>query len=546
VRRGVQGFPDKPVSAADNLGPAQNGQIGNMQVPAEDSQVPDGKSARTIREVLASRLRRGLERVSVFCVNIVKAGGGPLRGFISNSWESIVVLGILLIVFTVELNAVFHGGAQGQDFYYHRKRMLEAAKDPVKYIGSITAADPPLYHLCAGIVYRITGPKRWLHAVGIMNVVLNVGALFLLYLISRFLIQKKILRICALCFVGFLPAFAITSVVFSADAFSQLPCLLALYVAALAIFDRIAPRNALLVCTMATVFAISAKFTAISLLAAFCGGITLMFLSRRLSFKMAMKCLILYLCVTVPIALIYLYRRPYRPELYVSTAGPERLGLPGAKIQPRSAVFFRGGDLEFLDAPSHWQLARNPKNHSPSFANSNRYSYPGLLCLGIFTDVLNCFQSKNGLNPEPSEPWTGGALIGKRSDVNQDRMVIAVRSGSVFFLCILFTLPFFFVDSVRAVFQERSREHLLWLLAFLLGAAWLGFMICILPWVTGPYMAGYWLPRLVLPSIMIFGMLFFAGIDRLDFFRRNLVGGILLSLVTIQSLIQLSFLWMSG
>jgi hypothetical protein len=475
-----------------------------------------------------------------------------LSRFISNSWESIVVAVILLTVFTVEINAVFHGGAQGQDFYYHRKRMLEAAKDPVKYIVSVTDpreradADPPLYHLCAGLVYRLAGPQRWLYAVGIMNVICNIGALLLLYLLSRFLIRQRILRICALCFVGFLPAFAITSVVFSADAFSQLPCLLTLYAAALALFRRTAPRKAILVCTIATALAISAKFIAISLLAAFCGAITLMILSHHLPLKMAMKICSFYLGVTVPIALLFLFLRPHRPELYVSTAGPERLALPGAKIQLRSAVFFRAGDVQLLGAPSHWQLARNPKNQSPSFANSNRYSYPGLLCLGVFTDVLNCFQSKNGLNLEPSEPWIGGALIGKRSAANQDRMVIAVRSGSVFFLCILFTLPFFFVDSVRVVFQERSREHLLWLLAFLLGAAWLGFMICILPWVTGPYMAGYWLPRLVLPSIMIFGMLFFAGIDRLDFFRRNLVGGILLSLVTIQSLIHLSFLWMSG
>ena len=209
-----------------------------------------------------------------------------------------------------------------------------------------------------------------------MNVVFNVGALVILYLISRFLIRKKILRICALCFVGFLPAFAITSVVFSADAFSQLPCLLALYVAALAIFHRIAPRNALFVCTIATAFAISAKFIAISLLAAFCGGITLMVLSHRLPTKLAMKASLFYLCVTVPLALLFLFQRPPRPELYVSTAGPERLRLPGAKIQPRSAVFFRAGDLQLLDAPSHWQLALNPRNHSPSFANSNSYSYP--------------------------------------------------------------------------------------------------------------------------------------------------------------------------
>ena len=478
-----------------------------------------------------------------FRVNICKSDGGQWARFVSNWWESFLVAGILLTVLTLELNAVFHGGVQGQDFYYHRTRMLAAAKDPIKSAGSFSAADPPLYHLLAGIVYRLAGPQRWIYGVGIMNVVLNVGALFLLYLISRFLIRQKVLRICALCFVGFLPAFAVTSVVFSADAFSQMPCLLALYAAALAIFHRIAPRNALLVCTIATILAISAKFIAISLLAAFCGAITLMILSHRLSIKMAMKTSIFYLGVTVPIALFFLSQRPHKPELYVSTAAPERLRLPGVKIRPRSAVFFRAGDLQLLDAPSHWQLAHDPPKHSLSFANGNCFSYPGLLCLGIFTDVLNCFQSKSGLNPEPSEPWLGGALIGKRSEANQDLMVIAVRSGSVFFICMMVCLPIFFLDSVRLVLQQGSREHLLWLCAFLVGAAWLAFMVCVLPLVTGPYFAGYWLPRLVLPSIMIFGMLFFAGMDRLVFFRQNLAARVLLCLVTIQSLIHLSFLW---
>jgi hypothetical protein len=476
-------------------------------------------------------------------VNICKSDGGQWTRFISNWWESFLVAGILLTVLTLELHAVFHGGVQGQDFYNHRTRMLAAAKDLIKFFGTPSVADPPLYHLCAGIVYRVAGPQRWLYGVGIMNVVFNVGALVLLYLISRFLIRDKILRICALCFVGFLPTFAVTSVVFSADAFSQLPCLFALYVVALAIFDRIAPRNALLVCTIATVFAISAKFIAISLLAAFCGAMPLMILSHRFPFKMATMASFFYLGVTVPVALLFLIQRPHRPELYVSTAAPERLRLPGVKIRPRSAVFFRAGDLQLLDAPSHWQLAHDPPKHSLSFANGNCFSYPGLLCLGIFTDVLNFFQSKNGLNPEPSDPWLGGALVGKRSEANQDLMVIAVRSGSVFFVCMMVCLPIFFLDSVRLVLQQGSRDHLLWLCAFLLGAAWLAFIVCILPLVTGPYFGGYCLPRLVLPSIMIFGMLFFAGMDRLPFFRQNLVAGILLCLVTIQSLIHLSFLW---
>ena|SRR5208282_2431140 len=91
-------------------------------------------------------------------MNISKAGWGQVSRFIFNSWESIVAAGVLVIVFTLELNAVSHGGAQGQDFYYHCTRMLAAAKDPIKFVGASSVADPPLYHLCADIVYRLNGP----------------------------------------------------------------------------------------------------------------------------------------------------------------------------------------------------------------------------------------------------------------------------------------------------------------------------------------------------------------------------------------------------
>jgi hypothetical protein len=448
------------------------------------------------------------------------------------------------MVCIMDINAVFRGGAQGQDFDYHRDRMLQAAQHPFGFARTFSATDPPLYYLFAALLYHVAGAGHWLYAVGLMNVVFNVAGLFILYLIAKFLIRKRILRICLVCFVGFLPAFAITSVVFAGDAFSQLPCLLTIYFAALAVFHKISPRKALILCTIATVFAISTKFIALALFVSFCGVITLMVISHHLTLRSAIRASLFYFFMTVPIAVLFVSGRPRTPELYVSTANPEMLRLPWASIPLRSAVFFRSDDLQLLDAPSHWQLVRTPKFPSPSFCNGNSYSYPGLLCFGIFTDLLNFFQSKGGLNPEASEPSFMGALVGIRSDANQELMVIAVRCGSIPFICIMFSLPVLFLDSVRVVLKRRSRRHLIWLFGFLVGAPWLAFMVCVMPLVTNPYTFGYYLPRLVLPSIMIFAMLFFAGIERLAFFRRDSVCGILLCLIAIQSVIHVSFLWM--
>jgi hypothetical protein len=77
----------------------------------------DCERPRTIQEKLATGLHRGQKRSGNLLVNTGKADREKLFRFIANSWESIVVAGILLTVSTVELNAVFQGGAQGQDFY---------------------------------------------------------------------------------------------------------------------------------------------------------------------------------------------------------------------------------------------------------------------------------------------------------------------------------------------------------------------------------------------------------------------------------------------
>lgn len=77
-----------------------------------------------------------------------------------------------------------------------------------------------------------------------------------------------------------------------------------------------------------------------------------------------------------------------------------------------------------------------------------------------------------------------------------------------------------------------------------LGGAWLSFIFCLLPLVISAYLNGYYLSRLVVPSILILVLLFFAGLDRFAFFRQRFVASTLLCLVIAQSLLHFMFLWM--
>src|SRR5260221_5084358 len=148
------------------------------------------------------------------------------------------------------------------------------------------------------------------------------------------------------------------------------------------------------------------------------------------------------------------------------------------------------------------------------------------------------------LSSKPPEPYLGGALVGKRSALNQKLMEISIRTGSVLFLAMMVSLPLFFINCLIQTLRRRSQYDLLWVGTFFIATAWLGFIVALMPFVVGAYTAGYWLPRLVIPAIMLFVVLFFSGLDRYAFFRHRIVASTLLCLIVGQSLLHFTFLWM--
>jgi hypothetical protein len=335
----------------------------------------------------------------------------------------------------------------------------------------------------------------------------------------------------------------IPSVVIAADALGPLLCLLVVYFIGLAALGKIGLRFGLAGCITATVFCALSKFMSVALILAFLAALILAALSKLLRLRYAIIGAAWFLAATVPLELFLLLQSPEGVAIsFAGTEASRKLHLK--KLQLRSVLFFRSGDMELLDVPAHWPMTQNPKTRSPSFWNFNRYSYPALLCLGTFTDVQNLFQSKTELDREPNEPYKGGALVGKRSKLNQRLMKISMRIGVPIFICILFSLPIFCLDSLIRLFRQQSTRDFIWLSAFLIGAAWISFMVCLIPLTLGAYIGGYYLTRLVVPSLMIFTLLFFTGLDRSPLFRQRYVASTLLCLVIAQSLLHFTFLWM--
>ena len=142
------------------------------------------------------------------------------RGVWPRRLELIGAAILLLAIWVVQLLAVFRADAVGQDFRIHYQNMLIAAENPLGYLfGSFSRTNPPLFYLVGGAFYRWFGPDRWIYAIGFFNSLQNIVALVLFYRLALWLIPSRVLRLSALAFVGFLPAFQIASLGFAACAF---------------------------------------------------------------------------------------------------------------------------------------------------------------------------------------------------------------------------------------------------------------------------------------------------------------------------------------
>jgi hypothetical protein len=105
--------------------------------------------------------------------------------------EQIAVFVLLFASFSLEFNAAFHGGSQGQDFYYHRRLTSEAAKNPLHFFFAPSGyADPPGYYILGSAIYNTFGEKNWIVAMGLLGALVNTAALFVLHLISRLFIRS--------------------------------------------------------------------------------------------------------------------------------------------------------------------------------------------------------------------------------------------------------------------------------------------------------------------------------------------------------------------
>jgi hypothetical protein len=422
----------------------------------------------------------------------------------STPWRDHGMAGFLILsVFALQISAALRQGAIGQDFALHHQNMLYAVAKPIEWIfGSYPRTNPPLFYILGGFVHNLVGPDNWPCVIGVVDAVPNVLAIICLYLLSLWLIPSQIARLSLVAFVGFLPAFQVTSVVFAADAFCQAPFFLAVTAVVACVLGKIGVRLTVFCVTCLVALLVSLKYTALCLIPAGIAAILLLKWVGRIRLKTMVWSVLVFTSTTSLIAAYWMKQQPSTVSMHFSPAMRRTVGVHRNQMNLRSILFFRTGDMFLLDGPSYWELATKDRGTPQSLFHANYFSYPGLLCLSTFTDAMDILQ------PKPK-----GASFGVRTSFKRILNRLACNTGLAWFVAIAILVAAGLVWAATACSYNRNATEASVLVLGIFAGFWHLFIVALLPTVSLAIAFGYWLPRLTLPSLMCYAFVAFRAIS---------------------------------
>jgi hypothetical protein len=443
--------------------------------------------------------------------------------------ERRLVFAILAVAAVVQANGILHHAFMGQDWGIHQAAAAQATQLPgwVVYVGS----NPPALYWLSAVVQSATGSTAYIAVTSFVLVVLNLVALQVWARMARGTIRQPSLRIAALLTLAFLPFRLVHSTVFASDALAVLPFTLVAWLT-YELFNTDDPRRQIrLVVALgaALIAGILSKYTLASAVPVTL--VLLLALRHRLS-STRIRAGALVLLVVVPGSFAVMQYRIYA-RLPDDDLGKQRWA---SEMSWRSLLIFRAADREILHAPQYTEKVVLDGVEVEKLLVNNRHSYPALLHLSMFTDVMNIFQYD-----------AADSYFRPRNPRHQRLMTVAVRSAIPLSLLMIAATAAYLIRAPRCVSRlrdTRTGNELPALILLGFSVAFLANIGLLLPFVAHAYRYGYWLARLVMPALLGCCFLGFVFLDEL--LRWTAARGAVLVYATAQAALHASFLWARG
>lgn len=423
-------------------------------------------------------------------------------------WSLALVASFLLSVF-----AAFRGGYIGPDYYTHFARLTEWPK-----IFDFSATSPPTYYLLGHALFLLIGSSNAFPiTLSIVQAAVNTLAMwwFFLHIERRF--NSALIQLGLVFFLAFLPVRIIHGTTIGTDS-ATIP----LFVLLLVLFDRFLSeqsstlKNAGLL-GLGLALAVWTKYSFMALIPAIFLLFTLFWRRRRWPLKRSVAIFALSLTLPSMLALHSFWASSrvhgYNTEKHWLVKGES------PDMGYRDLFFVRANDIQLFRAPEYFKR---------DILAAHRYSYLGLVHLGIFTDTMNLFQVM-------SVPQRFGSVMIPDQKVRRPWktpvMVVSMYLGVVWTLCALIGVPWALLRATRNLWRSNlEREDS----SIFLGTSFFLLIFLSIPFVDRAVLFGYWTPRLILPSLLSFSLAAFLFIDRKIVRDSRTIAWIVLCLVAVQ------------
>ena len=440
------------------------------------------------------------------------ATDAPPSGAISlpAAWERWAVVLVLAAFAAFQANSIRNTSFIGQDYTMHSAVTIRWLSQPGWWV-AVDDTTRPLMFWVGGIGHWLTGGRQTFEVAAGVASAIAVAALWFLHASSVALIRRPLLRVAALAFVAFLPVTLVTAVVYASDTFTLLPFTLAAWSLVAAVGESDARRAAFRAAVAGLALAVGslAKLTFAALPFALVGLLGLLVWWRVLPWRRAVMVAMLGAIPPVVVSL----GAQQANRAYLGEAGARHgFDWKGTGEMTWSSLLVpKPSDGRILMAPTYWDTAEAGGHITIPMIEDNGYSYPALLLLGVFTDVMDLLH-RGGFDRSKPRPADHVSLARA-----------TVRAGlpvSVVWLIAIVAASTVLARGLLRRCAPASPGLVIWLG---LSLAWYIPLVLTLPFVHAAYTWGYWLPRLVLPAIWGFGLVLFWGLDRVATGRASAI-----------------------
>jgi 4-amino-4-deoxy-L-arabinose transferase-like glycosyltransferase len=406
----------------------------------------------------------------------------------------------------------------------------EMMKDPHKWFPQDFTNRPMIYWLgCAG--HWLTHGKAPYEMAGVMCVLMNTLAMFFVYDSTRSFIRSPWLRLSAFAFVAFLPTTLVSTVVYAGDATAGLPFALTLWglVRCLNAASMRASLGYAVVAMGGLVLGNYCRFPFIGMPVAVFIAVVLVWRWRRVSWQRALA--VCAITMIVPSLIGLWINRQAQLDLRGVEEHHTHDWNGTGEMTWRYLLLPLKTDVRIFDSPGYWEMGTFNGKEDHVLCLQHNYSYPALLHLGIYNDVLdyaNEGQLDNGQpRPEPQKTLSRWA----------------VRIGVITSLGMFFSVLALVFRSVTALFTGRNAPSTGAGVWGLMALAWFLPVVLAFPYVHFVYESGYFLTRIIITALWGFGLVFFAELDQRLAARPRWITLVVAIFIFAQAALHLRSVW---